>query len=223
MNIERYERKIGNVKFGSHDMLRDYGVIMTSFDIGMPSQKRSSIEVPGMDGVIDLTYALSEQKIYENRTVSMTLEILYRNGADLWNIHERIANDLHGNEMDIRLSFYPGWHLEGNVSVDGLSMNDGTATFKVTCDCNPYFIRNSLTRATYAVTGTMDVYIRNAARWTIPSTEVTGTVSVKTDDAAVSLSTGKARNAAIVLKSGLNRITLGGSGTITFEYQEARL
>lgn len=223
MNIERYERKIGNVKFGSHDMLRDYGVIMTSFDIGMPSQKRSSIEVPGMDGVIDLTYALSEQKIYENRTVSMTFEILYRNGADLWNIHERIANDLHGNEMDIRLSFYPGWHLEGNVSVDGLSMNDGTATFKVTCDCNPYFIRNSLTRATYAVTGTMDVYIRNAARWTIPSTEVTGTVSVKTDDAAVSLSTGKARNAAIVLKSGLNRITLGGSGTITFEYQEARL
>lgn len=223
MNIERYERKIGNVKFGSHDMLRDYGVIMTSFDIGMPSQKRSSIEVPGMDGVIDITYALSEQKIYENRTVSMTFEILYRNGADLWNIHERIANDLHGNEMDIRLSFYPGWHLEGNVSVDGLSMNDGTATFKVTCDCNPYFIRNSLTRATYAVTGTMDVYIRNAARWTIPSTEVTGTVSVKTDDAAVSLSTGKARNAAIVLKSGLNRITLGGSGTITFEYQEARL
>lgn len=223
MNIERYERKIGNVKFGSHDMLRDYGVIMTSFDIGMPSQKRSSIEVPGMDGVIDLTYALSEQKIYENRTVSMTFEILYRNGADLWNIHERIANDLHGNEMDIRLSFYPGWHLEGNVSVDGLSMNDGMASFKVTCDCNPYFIRNSLTRATYAVTGTMDVYIRNATRWTIPSTEVTGTVSVKTDDAAVSLSTGKARNAAIVLKSGLNRITLGGSGTITFEYQEARL
>lgn len=223
MNIERYERKIGNVKFGSHDMLRDYGVIMTSFDIGMPSQKRSSIEVPGMDGVIDLTYALSNQKIYENRPVSMTFEILYRNGADPWDIHERIANDIHGNEMDIFLSFYPGWHLEGNVSVDGMGMNDGTATFKVTCDCNPYFIKNSLTRATYAVSGAMDVYIRNATRWTIPSTEVAGNVSVKTDDAAVSLSTGKGRNAAIVLKSGMNRITLGGSGTITFEYQEERL
>ena len=223
MNIERYERKIGNVKFGSHDMLRDYGVIMTSFDIGMPSQKRSSIEVPGMDGVIDLTYALSEQKIYENRTASMTFEILFRKGADPWDIHERIANEIHGNEMDIFLSFYPGWHLEGNVSVDGMGMNDGTATFKVTCDCNPYFIKNSLTRATYDVSGAMDVYIRNATRWTIPSTEVAGTVSVKTDDAAVSLSTGKGRNAAIVLKSGMNRITLGGSGTITFEYQEERL
>ena len=223
MNIERYERKIGNVKFGSHDMLRDYGVIMTSFDIGMPSQKRSSIEVPGMDGVIDLTYVLSEQKIYDNRTVSISFEIPYRKGADPWDIHERIANDIHGNEMDIRLSFYPGWHLEGNASVDGMSMNDGTATFKVTCDCNPYFIKNSLTRATYAVSGTMDAYIRNATRWTIPSTEVNGTVSVKTDDAAVSLSTGKVRNAAIVLKSGINKITLGGSGTITFEYQEARL
>lgn len=167
MNIERYERKIGNVKFGSHDMLRDYGVIMTSFDIGMPSQKRSSIEVPGMDGVIDLTYVLSEQKIYENRTASMTFEIPYRKGADPWDIHERIANDIHGNEMYISLSFYPGWHLEGNVSVDGMSMNDGTATFKVTCDCNPYFIKNSLTRATYAVSGTMDAYIRNATRWTI--------------------------------------------------------
>lgn len=223
MNIERYERKIGNVKFGSHDMLRDYGVIMTSFDIGMPSQKRSSIEVPGMDGVIDLTYVLSEQKIYENRTASMTFEILFRKGADPWDIHERIANEIHGNEMDIFLSFYPGWHLEGNVSVDGMGMNDGTATFKVTCDCNPYFIKNSLTRATYAVSGTMDAYIRNATRWTIPSTEVNGTVSVKTDDAAVSLSTGKGRNAAIVLKSGINKITLGGSGTITFEFQEARL
>lgn len=223
MNIERYERKIGNVEFGSHDMLRDYGVIMTSFDIGMPSQKRSSIEVPGMDGVIDLTYVLSEQKIYENRTASMTFEILFRKGADPWDIHERIANDIHGNEMDIRLSFYPGWHLEGNISVDGMSMNDGAATFKVTCDCNPYFIKNSMTRATYAVSGTIDAYIRNATRWTIPSTEVNGTVSVKTDDAAVSLSTGKGRNAAIVLKSGINRITLGGSGTITFEFQEARL
>ena len=222
MNIERYERKIGNVKFGSHDMLRDYGVIMTS-DIGMPSQKRSSIEVPGMDGVIDLTYVLSEQKIYDNRTVSISFEIPYRKGADPWDIHERIVNDIHGNEMDIRLSFYPGWHLEGNVSVDGMSMNDGTATFKVTCDCNPYFIKNSLTRATYAVSGTVDAYIMNATRWTIPSTEVNGTVSVKTDDAAVSLSTGKVRNAAIVLKSGINKITLGGSGTITFEYQEARL
>ena len=50
-----------------------------------------------------------------------------------------------------------------------------------------------------------------------------GTVSVKTDDEAVSLSTGKGRNAAIVFKSGINKITLGGSGTITFEYQEARL
>lgn len=223
MNIERYERKIGNVKFGSHDMLRDYEVIMTSFDIGMPTQKRSSIEVPGMDGVIDLTYVLSDQKIYENRTASMTFEIPYRNGADPWDIHERIANAIHGNEMDIRLSFYPGWHLEGNVSVDGMSINDGTATFKVTCDCYPYFIKNSLTMATYAVSGTMDAYIRNATRWTIPSTEVNGTVSVKTDDAAVSLSTGKGRNAAIVLKSGINKITLGGSGTITFEYQEARL
>ena len=176
-----------------------------------------------MDGVIDLTYVLSEQKTYDNRTASMTFEILFRKGADPWDIHERIANDIHGNEMDIRLSFYPGWHLEGNVSVDGMSMNDGTAAFNVTCDCNPYFIKNSLTRATYAVSGTMDAYIRNATRWTIPSTEVTGTVSVKTDDAAVSLSTGKGRNAAIVLKSGINKITLGGSGTITFEYQEARL
>ena len=137
MNLEK-------VIFDNIDSYEDLGLILTSFDDKLPEQKRSSIEVPGRNGVLDTSYALTDEPLFNNRVLTLTFG-LYRELIGDWKpLIDSISNAIHGKEMLIYPSWKQGYHLIGNVSVDGYSI-ETTGELTIVCDCEPYYYADSPT------------------------------------------------------------------------------
>ena len=57
------------IKFGDYHSYDDFSLILTSKTIGTPTPKTEIIDIPGGDGVLDLTEFFGEVK-YNNRQLS---------------------------------------------------------------------------------------------------------------------------------------------------------
>ena len=74
------------------------------------------------------------------------------------------------------------------------------------------------------VDGAEDVVIRNNGVKTLcPTITVSGTVSVAFDGVTTQLTAGVYLLTGIKLRQGVNVISVGGNGTVTFTYREASL
>lgn len=86
-------------------------------DIVMPSQKTKYLEIPGADGIIDLSDSLTGGPLFNNREGSITFYIL--NGYDTFkNIKQAVASYLHGKRLKMVLEEEPGYYYEGRFSVE---------------------------------------------------------------------------------------------------------
>lgn len=220
MNLEK-------VIFDNIDSYEDLGLILKSFEDKLPEQKRSSIEVPGRNGILDTTYALTSEPLFNNRTLTLTFG-LYRELIGDWKqLIDSISNALHGKEMSIYPSWKQGYHLTGNVSVDGYSI-ETTGELTIVCDCEPYYYANIETTEMVELTGSqMMVTLTNDRKWLLPVITTTGngikTVYVNNEETEIDGAVNNVQYDTILLKDGNNSVTLSGSGTITFTYRKGRL
>ena len=73
---------IQGVTFGIKHSYEDFGLILSSKEIGLPTPKTESVSVIGRNGDLDLTDALGDDVKFENRKLSFTFSLL--NGARDW-------------------------------------------------------------------------------------------------------------------------------------------
>lgn len=83
----------------------------------MPPVKTNYIDIPGSDGLLDLTTALSGRPTYGNRQGSF--EFLVMNDYGEWyERYSEIASYLHGREFRATLDDDPTYYYEGRFSVN---------------------------------------------------------------------------------------------------------
>ena len=63
------------VKFGDLDSYADLGLVRSNVEVGSPATKTDSVDIPGADGVLDLTEYFGEV-LYENRELSMDFQTM---------------------------------------------------------------------------------------------------------------------------------------------------
>ena len=105
----------------------------------MPSQKTNSIEIPGTDGVIDLSYALTKYPTFSNREGSF--EFIVENDFKPWNVlYSEIAAFIHGQRLRCVLEDDPEYYYEGRFWIESWnSNNNGTySTITIGYSVNPY-------------------------------------------------------------------------------------
>lgn len=106
--------------------------------IALPSQKTKYLELPGADGVIDLSESLTGGPLFNNREGSLSFYIL--NGHDSFiNIKTGIATYLHGRRLKMVMEDEPGYYYEGRFSVEfdnDDSLNHAKCT--ISYNLNPY-------------------------------------------------------------------------------------
>lgn len=118
----------------------DWGLVPSSRPVfAPPEQKKTLIDIPGANGTLDLSTALTGYPIYKNR--SGTLEFIwYRQDRDWVDLLSEMNVYLNGVERYIMLEDDPTWYYEGTFSVNKWkSNNDGTGS-RVSFDYNlkPY-------------------------------------------------------------------------------------
>ena len=87
------------VKFGDKHSIDDWDLLMTYKEIEAPKPKIIEIEIPGSDGVKDLSEAFGEIK-YDNRNIITTFD-LFQNYTEWNELRQEIATHLHGKKQKI--------------------------------------------------------------------------------------------------------------------------
>lgn len=214
------------VIFDSYISSDDFHLLLYKEADKTPDQVRSSVTIPGMHGKLDMTYALTDEPIFSNRNVTYSFYIDEMYGADDYqHVIDDMRKKLHGHEMIVKPSSHPGWHLKANVSVGDYDIEDDTGTVNVTCDCYPFYLKNSVTTRSYTVENdeTHEFAIMNSAMWAVPEITTTASMTVEMNGISVTLSSGTTKNAGLVIRGGSNMIKVTGKGTVTLKWQEGML
>lgn len=104
-----------------------------------PSRKEKTVEVPGRDGVIDVSTALTGYPLYEDREGSFSFYLLDRD-ADWTAAYSKIAGYLNGIKGRAILEDDPSYFYEGYFWLDSWKPNTsgGPATVTISYKVNPY-------------------------------------------------------------------------------------
>ena len=122
--------------------LRDWYIVPLSRPvISPPQQKLCTLDVPGANGIIDLSNSLTHYPVFENRTGTMDFAVLNDiPGHDWLTIYTKILKFLQGNNVKMIMEDDPKYFYEGRVYVDNWdSRNDGTwSEITLGYDLQPY-------------------------------------------------------------------------------------
>lgn len=227
------------VTFGTKNSYKDFGLILTSKDIGLPEPKMEKVDVPGADGVIDLTEVLTDDVKYKQRKLQFTFSVI--DPINVWSTTlSKVTNYLHGRKLKILLDWDKNFYYEGRCKVNQFKTNKRLATIAVDAEVDPYklevngagqpwfwdtfsFIDGIIYLNKAEVSGTTTVNLINRRKIVSPKFTTTANMTVTFDDATYDLPKGTTTVLGIRLKKGDNHVTFKGNGTVTIEYKGGSL
>lgn len=128
------------VTIGGKHTYRDLGLVLVdgSENIGLPEVQTYYVEVPGRNGLLDLTEALNGGVTYKNRECSWQFADA-REYGERTEALVRLANMLHGRKFDFVLDDRPDYTGTGRFTAEVEENYKGYTLLNVTADCEPYF------------------------------------------------------------------------------------
>ena len=212
------------IMFGNYHSWNDFQLILASKTIGTPSPKTETIDIPGGDGVLDLTEFFGETK-YNNRSLSFEFSSMVI-PSEFMTLFSRVQNALHGKKMTITLDDDPEWYYIGRISVSEWKAEKNIGKLTIDCDCEPYKYQVSTTVITKSISGTLNITLPNSRKRAVPTVKVTSDAGL-----TITFGSGKVWNLKsgsyllpeLELVEGDNLVTVTGTGSITFTYTQGKL
>lgn len=212
------------ITFGSLHSYRDLGLLLVSKEIGSPPIKENKIDIEGADGSLDLTEFFGEAK-YENvvHKFDFALSVPPQSYPSIFS---QIKNALHGKKMRIILDDDPQFYYLGRLSVSGFTNDRGAGYLSIDADCDPYKYKISKTKVSQAVSGTQTITLTNGRKRAVPlvTIQAEGSIRIVYGSSNIwDLGSGSYTLPELELSDGGNPVTVTGTGTISFEWQEGDL
>lgn len=126
------------VTFGTNHSYKVWGLKLKEIKIGLPEVKTSYVEVPGMNGSLDLTEATFGGVTYGMRMLEFSFDARNCSYTDWASLVTAIATALHGQKLQITLDTDPDYRYTGRCELNTEKTNEVLAQVVITCYCNPY-------------------------------------------------------------------------------------
>lgn len=123
----------------TYHTLKDWGLAIGNNNcIGEPEQETYYLDVPGADGFLDYSEALTGRPIFKKRSIEITLG--GKMARDKWTAFvSTIRILLHGKRVRIVFDDFPGYYWEGRALVTGFDRTRELGTFKLSIpQADPY-------------------------------------------------------------------------------------
>lgn len=105
--------------------------------VNPPPLKSQMLNLPGTDGFIDLTEAITGFPLYGARTGSMSFFVL--NDWFTWpEVYSKILNEIHGKEVQVILNDDPEWYYNGRITVNNPESDKGRNKITLDYTFDPY-------------------------------------------------------------------------------------
>lgn len=127
-----------SITYGEKNTWDDWHLIPSSRPVfNPPSTKTQYVDLPGGNGQIDLTEALTGYPVYENRTGSH--EFYVENGYKEWSdLYSEIMNYLHGKSMEAYLEDDPYYVYVGRFEVNEWKSDKWNSVITIDYNVYPY-------------------------------------------------------------------------------------
>lgn len=204
------------VRFGDYHSYDDFSLILNSKTIDSPEPKITTVEIPGADGVIDITEYFGETK-YKNRKLSFDFSTIIPQRGFL-HLFSEIQNTLHGKKVRIVLDDDPNFYYVGRIAVSEWKADRNIGKITVDCDCEPYKYRIYKTVMTVPA-GDNTIVLPNLRKRVSPKFHSSGNVVITFNGHEYPPANGDFEIPTILLRPGNNEITLSGA-ECRIEYQE---
>lgn len=182
-------------------------ILIDGYVLSPPEPKFYRIDIPGGNGVIDLTESLAGDVLFSNRSQDFTFKVIYPN--DFERIKTRLSNFLHGKAYDYTLSFDPGYTYHGRFTVSSYA-HDALAKgilgdIQVHIDADPYKMKEPMVYRLNANTGRK--YYFNSGRMPVrPVIETTQPTTVVFKGERTNIGVGTFRLNKVLFTEGINEL-----------------
>ena len=200
----------------------EWNIVLTKADIPLPKPKTSLVEIKGADGVLDLSGVLTGDILYNNRTITLTFEMM--DDTDYYDLISDISNYLHGRIVTITLTNDEDYYYVGRASINKWQCVKRKGTIVITVDAEPY--KYSVTETTMIVNvanQTKTITLQNSRKMVCPMLNVTGTITLTINGVNYKLAEGKQQLSNFRLVEGNNVVKVSGNGTLTITYRQGEL
>lgn len=122
---------------GKHS-LTDYGMVMKDRPIiGPPEPKTATIDVPGSDGLLDMTEAITGEVKFKPRPITLTFKARIADSEQA-EFESTLMDDLHGKRIEVILDEDPEWVWAGRAVVAFSDKSDWQETITISLTADPY-------------------------------------------------------------------------------------
>lgn len=127
-----------SVTFGDKNTWDDWRLVPSSRPVfNPPAQKVKTLDIPGGDGVLDLSTALTGYPVFQNRTGQ--IEFIVMNDFKPWHMaYSDIMDYLHGQTMRATLEDDPEYFYEGRFTVNAWKSQKDWSRIVIDYNVGPY-------------------------------------------------------------------------------------
>lgn len=202
----------------------DLNLILSETKIPPATPKTTYIDVPGADGSIDLTESHGEVR-YSDRECTFKFTVHPLDISAWEDKQTEVSNLLNGKVFKITLDKDDEFYYQGRCTVKEYTSNKNIKQITVAAKVKPYKYKQNLTIVTAALSSTpKTLNILNGRKSVSPTIECSSNNTVISfGDATFNLNAGTHKILDIRFVEGNNQVTVSGSGTVAFRYQEADL
>lgn len=210
------------VRFDGLHSYYEWGLILQEKTIESPKPKINTVEIEGADGVLDYTEFFGDVK-FENRQLSFKFikaQIILDGFLSLYSL---VQDMIQGRKMQVVLDDDPAYFYLGRVSINEWKSNKNIGEIVIEVDAEPYKYKMAETTVTKIVDGTLAIMLDNSRMPTVPTITASSAMQFVFEGKTFAADAGTFRLPELQLKQGQNIVTVTGSGTVAFRYQEGRL
>lgn len=205
----------------------DLNLVLSKVDIPPAKPKTSYVDIPGGNGSIDLTEAHGEVK-YSDRECKFTFTMNPADDLSEAAFEEKkteVSNALAGRAFKITLDKDDDFYYQGRCTVDSYASNKKIRQIVVSAKVQPYKYKQNVTVLKFALSiAPKTVNIMNSRKSVIPTIECSDdNTEIIFENETFILNAGTHKILDIQFTEGVNQVTISGSGTVTFRYQEGVL
>lgn len=230
------------VQIGGKHTLKDWNLGWLSITLGFPEAKTYEQDIPGADGSLDLTEAMTPGDVkYKQRSITMEFDMLDKDYFD-WNAKiSEIANYLVGQKFKIFLDSDPAFYYIGRLKLDTEKSEKAESKITISGEVDPYKYEkhSSLEDWTWddfnfetgiireykdlQIDGSYELFIPGRRKKIVPVIECSAAMQVTYNGKTYSLPKGKSKAFDIWLGEGDNYLTFTGTGTVSVDYRGGSL
>ena len=90
-------------------------ILLDGYTLEPPEPKTYTVDIPGGDGVIDLTETLNGDTVYNNRKQKFTFYVIGTSTFE--RVKTEVSNFLHGKAFDYKITMDPDYIYHGRFKV----------------------------------------------------------------------------------------------------------